>query len=125
MSAYDPLNRPNNSPYLQENYYNDSTGYIPQRPGYSKKKPVSNWIKFGVPILILVLAGGGVGAYFATRKKTTAASSSSPGSASGSAAASAKLALGRFATATNSEFMMPIYPATVSPDIELCLYARD
>jgi hypothetical protein len=43
----------------------------------------------------------------------TTGGSGVPGSAS--SAVSAKLALGRFATATDSEFMVPLYPSTVRP----------
>ncbi|KAJ6604490.1 chondroitin AC/alginate lyase [Mycena vulgaris] len=86
-------------------YYNESSaGFItPQRP---TKKRTSNWIKFGIPVLVLLIAGGVVGAILATRKKAS--------SSTAAASASAKLEVGRFATATNSEFMMPIYPSTTN-----------
>ncbi|KAJ7492779.1 chondroitin AC/alginate lyase [Mycena latifolia] len=86
-------------------YYNESSaGFItPQR---HNKKRTSNWIKFGIPVLLLIIAGGVVGAILATRKKGN--------SSTAAASASAKLEVGRFATATNSEYMMPIYPSTTN-----------
>lgn len=86
------------------------------------KKPISKWIKVGVPLFIAAaIAGIVVGVVVGTRRNTNSSSSSNSG-ASGSSglpfassAVSAKLAVGRFATATDSEFMVPLYPSTVSP----------
>ncbi|KAK7064360.1 Thiolase, N-terminal domain-containing protein [Favolaschia claudopus] len=94
-------------------YYNESSqGFI--TPARHDKKRTSNWIKFGIPILLLVIAGGVVGAILATRKKSSDSSSSSSSGSSGdsNSDSSDKIGSGRFATATNSEFMMPIYPST-------------
>jgi hypothetical protein len=76
------------------------------------------FFQFGIPVLIIVIAAAVVGGVIGSRKKSssssaaTASQSAASASAAASAAASAKSALGRFATATNSEFMMPIYPST-------------
>ncbi|KAJ6490637.1 chondroitin AC/alginate lyase [Mycena vitilis] len=93
---------------------NNGSGFItPAR----RKQGTSNWIKFGIPVLIVIIIAAVVGGVVGSRKKSSSAAASSSGSAAAassaaSAAASAKLALGKFATATNSEFMMPIYPST-------------
>ena len=109
----------NASPYASgDPYYSQSTGYItPQQP---VKKRTSNWIKFGIPLFILVVVGVVVGVVLGIRKSNKNSSSRSaqandPGnSAAASSVANAKLAIGRFATATDSEFMVPLYPSTVS-----------
>ncbi|RDB28830.1 hypothetical protein Hypma_015698 [Hypsizygus marmoreus] len=104
------------SPYGSgDPYYNESSGFITPHPA---KKRTSNWIKIGVPVLILVIVGAVVGGVLGSRssksdnKGTTAASSSSEAAAS--SAASVKLEIGRFATATNSAYMMPVYPSTTN-----------
>ncbi|KAF8898918.1 chondroitin AC/alginate lyase [Infundibulicybe gibba] len=118
---YNSLQASNNnpSPYGSgDPYYNESSGYItPQRP----KKGISNWIKFGVPVLIIVIIGAVVGGVVGSRKSSSKSSSSgSSGSsnqgseAAASSLASAKLDIGRFATATNSEFMKPVFPSTTN-----------
>ncbi|KAJ7929313.1 chondroitin AC/alginate lyase, partial [Mycena leptocephala] len=112
--GYDNLNAQNHNMY-SEPRYNESSGYITPA---QRKKGTSNWIKFGIPVLIIVIAAAVVGGVIGSRKKSssssaaTASQSAASASAAASAAASAKSALGRFATATNSEFMMPIYPST-------------
>jgi hypothetical protein len=101
--------------------YNESSGFItPHRV----KKRTSNWIKFGIPVLILVIAGAVVGGVLGGRKSKgkSGGAGSASGEAAASSAASVKNAIGRFATATDSEFMRPIYPSTVSslyPSIDL------
>lgn len=123
-ATYNPLNEDShNSPYgTNEPRYNASTGYIAPAPS-PRKKGLSNWIKFGLPVLVVVIIAAVVAGVVATRHHNKDASSSSgsssgsgsPGdTASASAVASAKLAVGRFATATDSEFMVPVYPSTVS-----------
>ncbi|KAJ7685573.1 chondroitin AC/alginate lyase [Mycena polygramma] len=110
--SYDNLNTQNHPMYSEPQ--NNGSGFItPAR----RKQGTSNWIKFGIPVLIVVIIAAVVGGVVGSRKKSSSAAASSSGSAAAassaaSAAASAKLALGKFATATNSEFMMPIYPST-------------
>ncbi|KAJ7172066.1 heparinase II/III family protein [Mycena filopes] len=110
--SYDNLNAQNHNMYSDPSH--NTSGYITPA---TRKKRTSNWIKFGVPVLIIVIIAAVVGGVVGSRKKSSGSAASSQqsaasASAAASAAASAKLALGKFATATNSEFMMPIYPST-------------
>jgi len=113
MASYDTLE--SRSPYGSgDPYYSASTGYI--APANSKRS-LSKWIKFGVPVGILVVAGAVVGAVLGTRhhggSSSSSGSSSSGNPAAASSAISAKNAVGVFPTATDSEYMVPVYPATV------------
>ncbi|KAF5385284.1 hypothetical protein D9615_001384 [Tricholomella constricta] len=105
------------SPYGSgDPYYNESSGFITPHP---VKKRTNNWVKIGVPVLILVIIGAVVGGVLGSRASKNDTSSngetgSSRGEAAASSAASIKLEVGRFATATNSAFMMPIYPSTTN-----------
>lgn len=119
MAQYDHLNSQSNTPYGRASYsyasqdhlgptspyasgdpyYNESIGYITPQPA---KKGISNWVKIGIPVAILVIAGAVVGGILGTRHKSTEAATSG-----------AAKKIGLFATATNSEFMMPLYPSTV------------
>jgi hypothetical protein len=113
MASYSAVNHP-----YQDTGYNESqAGFITPGPS-AKKRGVSPWIKFGIPVAILVIAGAVVGAIFGVKASKN---NSSGGSGGAAAAASAKLEVGRFATATAQEFMMPIYPSAVC-FIHLCLF---
>ncbi|KDR85362.1 hypothetical protein GALMADRAFT_132065 [Galerina marginata CBS 339.88] len=118
-ASYNALNNNNRnpSPYGSgDPYYNESSGFITPHP--VRKRRISNWIKFGIPVLILVIAAAVVGGVVGSRKKSSSASanggSAGDTAAAASSAASVKLAVGRFATATDSEFMVPIYPSTTN-----------
>jgi len=97
-------------------YYNGSTGALGNTPE-KKKRGVSPWIKFGIPVLILVIIGVVVGGVVCSRKSSNDAATSNSGGgnnpAAESSAASVKNAVGRFATGTDS-MMVPIYPATTN-----------
>lgn len=104
------------SPYGSgDPYYNESSGFITPKP---VKKRSNTWLKIGIPVLIVVIIAAVVGGVVGSRNKKSSSSSNGNGTTAGEAAASsavsAKLAIGRFATATNSEFMVPVYPSTVS-----------
>lgn len=118
MANYDHLNSARNSPYggqaqspygSGDPYYNESSGYITPQPA---KKGASNWVKFGIPVLILAIIGGVVGGVVGSRNHK--ASTTQSASAAASSAASVKQEIGVFATATNSFYQVPIYPSTVS-----------
>lgn len=109
--SYNPIGSTTNlnSPYGDQ-HYSESTGYI--APISAHKKRTSNWIKFGIPVAVIVIAGAVVGAILGIRasKHSSAASAS----AAASSAAALKNDVGIFATATNSEFMVPIYPSATN-----------
>ncbi len=116
MAYYNTLdsNAPSPTPYgSSDPYYNSSTGYI--TPSNPKKSHTSKWIKLAVPVGVLVVAGGVVAAVLATRHHghNSGYSSKDSNPAAASSAISAKNAVGIFPTATDSEFMVPVYPSTV------------
>lgn len=126
MSSYNSLNAGTgtHSPYGSgDPYYNESTGYITPQPPV-KKSGVSNWIKIGVPVLIVVIVGAVLGGVLGSRKSNNA-SSSSAGQANASSAVSIKNEIGRYATATNSLYLVPLYPSTVSALASTCFLPVD
>ncbi|KAG6381034.1 chondroitin AC/alginate lyase [Boletus reticuloceps] len=106
---YSSVNR--NSPYGSgDPYYNSSTGYItPRQP---QKKNVSNWIKFGVPIAVLVIAGAVLGGVFGSRASKNASASNAASAAT--SAIQAKNSIGIYPTGTDGLYMLPLYPATTN-----------
>ena len=120
-TQYDAIDSSRNSPYGQGgspygSTHNtdpnrlESTGFIAGGP--TSKGGVSKWIKIGVPVALLVVIAAVLGGVLGSRHHSSAANAAS--SAAASSAASAQKAVGIYATATNSEYMMPIYPSTVS-----------
>ncbi|EGN91627.1 hypothetical protein SERLA73DRAFT_100273 [Serpula lacrymans var. lacrymans S7.3] len=100
------------SPYGSgDPYYNESSGYITPQPPV--KKQTSNWIKFGIPLAIVVIVGAVLGGVLGSRHHNDVAEASS-GSAAASVAASVKNELGVFPTSTDSQYLLPIYPATTN-----------
>jgi hypothetical protein len=79
-------------------------------PPLPEKRKTSNWIKFGIPVAVLIIAGAVVGGIFASRSKKSTASSQVT---SGSSAGGAEAGIGIFPTATDSEYLDPLYPSTV------------
>jgi len=109
-----------NSPYgAGDPYYNQSSGYIaPPNNEKPRGKSTSKWVKFGIPVAILVIIGVVVGVVVGV-KESKKTSSSSPAAQSAAAAAASsssvnaaleELATGKFAAATNSLYMVPIFP---------------
>ncbi|KAJ7155401.1 chondroitin AC/alginate lyase [Mycena crocata] len=115
--SYDPLQSSHHHQvYLNEDTrFNQSTGYITPAEA-SKPKPTSKWIKFGIPVAVVVFVGAIVGGILGSRKSASASGAASGASSSSAVAssASAKLAAGIFATATNSAYMIPIYPSATN-----------
>jgi hypothetical protein len=102
-------------------FYNQSQGYITPM-AQPTKRGMSPWLKFGVPAA-LVIAAAVIAGVVATRHHGSASTSSSSSSSTAppadpSAAASSavenKAHIGVFPTSTNSLYMMPVYPSTVS-----------
>ncbi|TFK56547.1 heparinase II/III family protein [Heliocybe sulcata] len=102
-----------NSPYGSgDPYYSESTGFLGAQSG--RRKGMSNWIKFGVPVLIVVIIAAVVGGVVGTRKHNSTTADAQSSQASASSAASAKAAIGIFPTGTNSQYMLPLYPSTTN-----------
>lgn len=105
---YSSINR--NTPYGSgDPYYNTSTGFItPQQP---PKKQVSNWIKFGIPVAVLIIVGAVLGGVLGSRASKNASNNNA--SSAATSAIQEKNAIGIFPTGTDSQYMLPLYPATV------------
>jgi hypothetical protein len=104
---------------------NDSEYDLPNRYGDTYKQTAYNakgqrsglspWIKFGIPVLVLVIIGGVVGAVIATRHKDSndsANPSQSSGSKESGKPANGNGPVGLFFTSTDA-FGLPVYPKTV------------
>ncbi|KAJ8468389.1 hypothetical protein ONZ51_g9670 [Trametes cubensis] len=94
-------------------YYNESTGFINPNPN---KKGTSKWVKIGIPVALVVIAAAVVGVVLGIRHKNSSSSSSSASSAEAAAsqAASVKNEIGLYPTATDSLYLLPIYPSTTN-----------
>jgi hypothetical protein len=131
-NSYDSASRPLG---VQDHYYKDNNASNPnfEGTGYhnaddidqyytasypnlreEKKSGVSPWIKWGIPIAIIIIAGAVVGAVLAVRahnKNTQSDISSSPGGQT-----TAKNGEFIFATGTDT-YLLPIYPSEVIPHL--------
>jgi len=121
MTSYGTLNQSQqglnaNHPYAAgDPYYAESTGFITPQQAV-KKRGMSNWIKFGVPFLIVVVVAAVLGGVLGSRKSNNDVATSpsgSSGSVTHGSGAALNLADSRFATATNSKYLEPLYPSTV------------
>ncbi|KAK7468722.1 hypothetical protein VKT23_003225 [Stygiomarasmius scandens] len=102
-----------NSPYGSgDPYYAQSTGYITPAP--ATKKGTSNWVKFGIPVGVIVIVAAVVGGIVGSKSSSSKSSGGTASAADASSQASAKAEIGLFATATNSEWMLPVYPSTTN-----------
>ncbi|CAL1695085.1 unnamed protein product [Somion occarium] len=102
MSSNPNYHNANNTPYGSgDPYYNESSGYITPMP---MKKRTSNWVKFGIPVAIVVIVAAVLGGVLGSRASKNTASS----------AASVKNSIGVFPTATDSLYLLPIYPSTTN-----------
>ncbi|KAF8893247.1 chondroitin AC/alginate lyase [Mucidula mucida] len=90
--------------------------------GGAKPRKTSNWIKFGIPVAVVVIIaavlGGVLGSRAANKDDSSSSSSSNSGGSTGSSdpseVASVKKDIGLFPTSTNTEFSIPIYPSTTN-----------
>ena len=103
----------NQSPYASSDpYYNESSGFITP---HTTPKRSNNWLRFGIPVVVLIIIGAVLGGVLGSRaSKNTSVSSAGSSAAAASSAASLKAEVGRYATATSDPYLMPIYPSTVS-----------
>jgi len=116
--SYNQLGSSHQHPYgSTDPVYSESTGYISPMP--AQKKGVSPWIKFGIPVGIVIVIAAVVGGVLGAKAGNDDDASSSSGGSSGnsdaaaSSAVSAKGEIGIFATATDSYYMVPVYPTEV------------
>lgn len=122
MANYGSLNKSQqglnaNHPYAAgDPYYAESTGFITPQQAV-KKRGMSNWIKFGVPLLIVVVVAAVLGGVLGSRKSNNDAATSTSGNSSDSgthgSGAALDLSDSRFATATDSKYLEPLYPSIV------------
>jgi hypothetical protein len=104
----------------------ESAAYAQGTGAARPRRRISNWIKIGVPVLLVVILAAVLGGVLGSRaaNKNSDSSSSSSGSSSGgnsgNNAGGTITSGGRFAVATNSEFMVPVYPSTVSFSLSWC-----
>ncbi|KAJ6518783.1 chondroitin AC/alginate lyase [Mycena sanguinolenta] len=114
---YNPIQSQNgaNNHQVYQNHdpsFYQSTGYItPARPA---KRTTSRWIKIGIPVAVLVIAAVVVGIVVSHHHNSSSSSAAASSSSAAAAAASAKVAAGLLATATNSQYMIPVYPTTTN-----------
>jgi hypothetical protein len=100
------------SPYANSQHNNSTSGFIqPTTASQPRKRGTSNWIKFGIPVVIIIIAAAVVGAIFGIRSKKSASAAAAAGAA---ATSGFKSGLGRYPTATESPYLVPDYPSTVS-----------
>ncbi|EIW86869.1 hypothetical protein CONPUDRAFT_161502 [Coniophora puteana RWD-64-598 SS2] len=103
---------PPTSPYGSgDPYYNESSGYI--TPHNPPKKKTSGWIKFGIPVALIIIAAAVVGGVLGSRAARNKSSASSDAAAAASAS-SVKKDIGIFATGTDSLYGLPLYPSTTN-----------
>jgi hypothetical protein len=96
------------SPYGSgDPYYNQSTGYVASAP---PKRRTSKWIKLGIPIALLLIAGVVVGVVLGIRSSKNKSSSASGNGANAGVGANE---IGRFPVSTDTNYFMPVYPSTV------------
>lgn len=94
-------------------YYNETSGFI--TPQNAAKKGRSKWITIGIPVAIVVIAAAVVGAIFGIRanKNSSSSASGSSGANGQQAAGGVNNDLALFPTATDSQYLLPLYPSTV------------
>ncbi|KAI0639610.1 chondroitin AC/alginate lyase [Trametes polyzona] len=102
-------------------YANETSGLTTSRPKSSGRK----WIWIGVPVAVAVILAAVLGGVLGSRahkndknnSASGAAADSGPsptGEAAASQAASIKEAVGLFPTATDSQYLLPLYPSTTN-----------
>ena len=103
-------------------YDKEDAGLTSSRPKSTNRK----WIWIGVPVAIAIILAAVLGGVLGSRAhknssstSSDAASSSPTGEAAASQAASIKQEVGVFPTGTNSEYLLPLYPSTVSTRYKL------
>ena len=127
---YQAVNAPaRTSPYGSgDPYYSKSSGYIASgaAPAKSSKR---NWLKFGIPIAVIVIVGAVVGGVLGSRSSkkndtSTGGNNSNSNNNGNNPNGGPKNGLNRLPTSTDPFYGMPIYPSSVSlfPSISLSLF---
>lgn len=103
-------------------FANETSGLTTSQP----KRTTRKWLWIGIPVAVAVILAAVLGGVLGSRahrnnsSASSAAASSSPtGEAAASQAASIKQEVGVFPTGTNSEYLLPLYPSTVSTRYKL------
>ncbi len=100
-------------------YANETSGLTTSQP----KRTTRKWLWIGVPVAIVVILAAVLGGVLGSRAHKNSSSSSSNAAAAGSSptgeaaasqAASIKQEIGVFPTGTDSQYLLPLYPSTVS-----------
>ncbi|KAI0361406.1 hypothetical protein OH77DRAFT_1390466 [Trametes cingulata] len=99
-------------------YANETSGLTTSRPKTRSRK----WLWIGIPVAVVVILAAVLGGVLGSRahknnnnSSSAAAAGSSPtGEAAASQAASIKEAVGLFPTATDSQYLLPLYPSTTN-----------
>ena len=105
-------------------YYNESTGFI--TPPAGAKKGRSKWVTIGIPVAVLVIIGAVVGIVFAVRgnssdsKGGSSSSSENGDQSTGGGGNGVNNNIGLFPTATDSQYLLPLYPSAVCPPLVMC-----
>lgn len=133
--SYDSTSVPLNNTRFQQNYSNPNFQDAPNTPfqdepkyntqGYGsaivppRKRRISPWIKFGLPVLVVVaiaaIVGGVVGSHSSKKASALANASGSPNSPNGSPAGPGKTGLDGLAVfpVSTDSYELPVYPQTV------------
>ena len=107
------------SPYGSgDPYYSKSSGYMASGAATAKSSK-RNWLKFGIPIAVIVIVGAVVGGVLGSRtsKKNNNSSGDNNGNdnnGNGNPTGGPKNGLNRLPTSTDPFYGMPIYPSSVS-----------
>lgn len=127
MSGYTRVPRAHHPhPYTDKTPFLHPHATLPPT-AFHRKKPagLNPWIKYGVPVAIVAVIALVFGAIFGAKGSKRSASPSATAAAAPAepsetgpteaiATATNLLAAGRFATATDSKYMIPVYPTAVS-----------
>ena len=90
----------------------EKAGPVPAAPAKTSRKGI--WIAVGALVVIAIAVGVGVGVSQSNKKSDGGSGGGNSPQGAASSAIDAKTSVGRFATATQSMYLMPEYPSTVS-----------
>lgn len=99
-------------------YYKKASGFVASGPAASKNSK-RNWLKFGIPIAVVVIVGAVVGGVLGSRSSKNNNNSSGDNNngnnnGNGNPSGGPKNGLNRLPTSTDPFYGMPVYPSSVS-----------